>query len=139
MKSVRDEGLIIMREVETAQRTFETVQTRLNQTSLEGQTTQSNVNVLNQADPPLLPSSPKILLNTLLAVFLGTLLSIGTALLLELMDRRVRNIDDIVTALDLPVIGVMPKPGSTKSGRKQQVSLLQQRLMAPMPPATKGA
>jgi len=127
-----------MREVDTAQRTFETVQTRLNQTSLEGQTTQSNVNVLNQADPPLQPSSPKILLNTLLAVFLGTLLSIGTALLLELMDRRVRNIDDIVTALDLPVIGVMPKPGSGKKGR-QQVSLLQQRLMAPMPPATKGA
>jgi len=138
MKGVRDEGLTIMREVDTAQRTFETVQTRLNQTSLEGQTTQSNVNVLNQADPPLLPSSPKILLNTLLAVFLGTLLSIGTALLLELMDRRVRNIDDIVTALDLPVIGVMPKPGSGKKGR-QQVSLLQQRLMAPMPPATKGA
>jgi uncharacterized protein involved in exopolysaccharide biosynthesis len=138
MKSVRDEGLTIMREVDTAQRTFETVQTRLNQTSLEGQTTQSNVNVLNQADPPLLPSSPKILLNTLLAVFLGTLLSIGTALLLELMDRRVRNIDDIVTALDLPVIGVMPKPGSAKTGKKQ-VSLLQQRLMAPMPPATKGA
>jgi chain length determinant protein EpsF len=139
MKSVRDEGLAIMRDVDTAQRTFETVQTRLNQTSLEGQTTQSNVNVLNLADPPLLPSSPKIVLNTLLAVFLGLLLSIGTALLLELMDRRVRSVDDIVTALDLPVIGIMPKPGASGARAKKQVSLLQQRLMAPMPPATKGA
>ena len=43
-----------------------------------------------------------------------------------------------MTALDLPVIGVMPKPGGGKTGKKQ-VSLLQQRLMAPMPPATKGA
>jgi capsular polysaccharide biosynthesis protein len=138
---VRDEGLIILREVESAQRAYEQLQQRINQTSLESQTTQSNVNFLTQAEPPLEPSSPRIVLNTLLSIFLGTLLAIGTALLLELRDRRVRNVDDVLASLDLPVIGVMPKPGDKGMMGRKRVSMLQQRLMAPLPPATatKGA
>jgi chain length determinant protein EpsF len=133
MKAVRDEGQLLLRDVENAQRTFEAVQSRLAQTTLESQTTQSNVNVLTQASPPLEPSSPNILLNTALAVFLGGLLAVGTALLLELMDRRVRGLDDILTALDLPVIGVLPKPGTRRAGKALQSSL-QQRLMSPLSP-----
>lgn len=131
MKAVRDEGLVLQRDVENAQRAYDAVQTRLTQTSLEGDTTQGNVHVLTQASPPVEHASPKLLLNTALAVFLGTLLAVGTALLLELMDRRVRSADDIVAALDLPVIGVMLAPGSrTMLGRKR-ISVMQQRLMAP--------
>ena len=139
MKAVRDEGLIIVREVDSAQRAYEQLQMRVNQTNLESQTTQSNINVLTQAEAPLEPSTPKILLNTLLSIFIGTLLAVGIALLLELMDRRIRNVDDVVTALDLPVIGVMPKPGDTGMMGRKRVSLLQQRLLAPLPPAVKGA
>ena len=133
MKAVRDEGQLLLRDVENAQRTFEAVQSRLAQTTLESQTTQSNVNVLTQASPPLEPSSPNIVLNTALAIFLGGLLAVGTALLLELMDRRVRGLDDILTSLELPVIGVLPKPGSRRAGKALQSSL-QQRLMSPLPP-----
>lgn len=136
LKAVRDEGLVLMRDVESAQRAFEAVHTRLNQTNLEGQNTQSNVNVLTQASAPVEPSSPKVLLNTALALFLGTLLAAGTALVLEMMDRRVRSAQDIVTSLALPVIGVMPPPGATHRGGRKSVSAMQQRLMAPLAPTT---
>lgn len=140
MKSVRDEGLVLQRELESAQRTYDAVQARFAQSSLESQTTQSNVNVLTQAVAPLQPSSPNLPLNIALALFLGGLLAVGTALLLELMDRRVRSVDDVIAALDLPVIGVLPKPGAKRwSGGKALPSTMQQRLMAPLPPATKGA
>jgi succinoglycan biosynthesis transport protein ExoP len=142
MKAVRDDGLVILREVESAQLAYQQLQQRINQTSLESQTTQSNVNVLTQAEPPLEASFPKIPLNVALALFLGLLLATGTALLLEMMDRRVRNVDDVLTSLDLPVIGVMPKPGDKGLMGRKRVSMLQQRLMAPLPPpatATKGA
>ena len=139
MKAVRDEGLVLLRDVENAQRAYDAIQQRFTQTSLEGQTTQSNVNVLTQAVPPIEPSSPRILLNTLLAVFVGTLLAVGTALLLELRDRRVRNIDDVLAALGLPVIGVMLKPGSKFRSGRHRVSLMQQRLMAPLSQPGKGA
>jgi len=114
MKAVRDEGMVLQREVENAQRVFDSLAARLNQTALEAQSSQSYANVLTTALPPTEPSSPKILLNTALAVFLGVLLAIGVALLLELADRRVRSPDDAVAALGLPVIGTLPKPGAKR-------------------------
>lgn len=139
MKAVRDQGLVLQRDAESAQRTYEAVQARLAQTSLESQTTQSNVNVLTQAVPPVAPASPRVMLNTLLSLVLGGLLAVGTALLLELMDRRVRSADDVVAALDLPVIGVLPRPGATRwSARKALATPMQQRLLAPLPAARKA-
>lgn len=138
LKAVRDEGLVIMRDVENAQRAYDAIQQRFTQTSLESQTTQSNINVLTQAVPPIEPSSPKILLNTLLALFIGTLLAVGTALVLELRDRRVRNADDIVAAIQLPVIGVLLEPGSKGAQAGKRGSLMQQRLLAPLPRLERG-
>jgi hypothetical protein len=58
---------------------------------------------------------------------------------LELRDRRVRSVDDVVATLELPVLGVMPKPGiGTALGRKR-LTTLQQRLLAPLPHSPKGA
>jgi len=138
MKAVRDEGMVLVREVDNAQRSFDAVQQRFTQTNMESQTTQSNVNVLTQATPPLEPSSPRIVLNVVLAFMGGTLLAIGIAMALELRDRRIRNVDDVVDALGLPVIGALPKPGSKLmlGGRS---SLMQQRLMAPLAPNARGA
>ena len=114
MKAVRDEGQVLVREVESAQRSFDGVMARLTQTGLEAQSTQSYANVLTVAQPPAEHSSPKILLNTALSVFLGLLLAVGVALVLELSNRRVRAPDDIIAALGLPVLGTLPKPGAKR-------------------------
>ena len=136
MKAVRDEGLVLIRDIENAQRAYDAIQQRFVQTSLESQTTQSNVNMLTQAMPPLEPSSPRVVLNTILAIVGGVLLAIGAALGLELRDRRVRNIDDAVDALGLPVIGSLPRPGS-RIRLGSGASLMQKRLQAPLAPAAK--
>lgn len=114
MKAVRDEGAVLQREVENAQRVFDGVAARLNQTAMEAQAKQSYANMLTVAQPPIEPASPKLLLNTALAVFLGVLLAIGVALLLELTDPRVRSPEDAVAALGLPVLGTLPKPGARR-------------------------
>jgi polysaccharide biosynthesis transport protein len=138
LKAVRDEGLVMMRDVENAQRSYDAVQQRFTQTNLESQTKQSNVNMLTEAIAPLQPASPRILLNTLLAALGGLLLAAGSALALELRDRRVRNIDDVVASLELPVLVSLPRPGSRLAlGNKQ--SLMQQRLLAPLPSPSKAA
>ena len=49
-----------------------------------------------------------MLLNTVLAVFLGGLLGLGAALLLELMDQRVRGEEDLAQITGMPVLGVIP-------------------------------
>ena len=133
LKSTRDEGMVLAKDVDNAQRAYDAVTLRLNQTSLESLTTQSNVNVLTQAVPPLEPSSPKVVLNTLLSFFVGLLLAMGLAMLLETRDRRVRSVEDIHATLHLPVLGVLPKPGSKRLLRKAD-SEMQRRLMAPLKP-----
>lgn len=114
MKAVRDEGLVLQREVESAQRMYDNLAVRLSQSGLEAQNTQSFANVLSLAQPPAEHASPKLALNTALAVFLGLLLAIGVALLMELTDRRVRAPEDAVAALGLPVLGSLPKPGAKR-------------------------
>jgi chain length determinant protein EpsF len=120
IKRQRDELAVLMRDVEAAQKAFEAVSQRFNQTSLESQSTQTNVAVLTPASEPLLPSFPKPLLYTLLSIFLGTLLGVGAAFVLELFDQRVRSAEDLSAMLGLSVIGVIPK---TSTSRRRQRSL----------------
>jgi chain length determinant protein EpsF len=138
LKSMRDEGSVLLRDVESAQRAFEGVSARLTQSGLESQSTQSNVNVLSQATAPVKPSSPNILLNTALSVVVGLVLGIGVVLLLELRDRRVRGVEDVMQALKLPILGVMPKPGTRRSGPQRLLGMEQRVLGNNMAP-TKGA
>lgn len=129
MKAMRDEGAVLVREVETAQRSYEQVLLRLNQVQLESQTTQSNAVMLSQADAPFEPSSPKVLLSTLVAVLVGAVLAIATALFLEILDRRVRSADDAVLALGLPVLGVLPKPRTRGLFGPAKTSKMHRRLL----------
>ncbi len=103
----RGELALLSREVEGAQRAYDAATQRLNQTNLEGQSDQSGVAVLNLAVPPIEPDSPKLRLNMLLSVFLGTLLGLGVGMLAEMLDRRVRSAEDMVEVLRAPVLGVM--------------------------------
>ena len=140
MKAVRDQGQVMVREVENAQRSYDSVMARLNQTAMEAQANQSYANLLTTAQPPAEPSSPKILLNSALSVFVGTLLAVGAALLLELTNRRVRAPEDVIAALGLPVLGVLPKPTAKRFTAGRHALLMQQRVIGlPAPNATKGA
>ena len=124
MRTAREEGGVLVRDLENAQRAYEAVLTRLNQTSLESATTQSNAYVLAEASPPFLPSSPKIVLNTMLAIVLGSLLGIGAVVLLEMIDRRVRTVEEVPELLGVQILGVLPKPsgGGFSGGRATLVS-----------------
>ena len=137
MKAVRDQGQVLVRDVESAQRTYDSMMARLNQTAMESQSTQSYANILTTAAPPAEPSSPKIVLNSALSVFLGALLGVAVALVLELRDRRVRAPDDVVTSLGLPVLGTLPKPGAKRFNSGRRLALMQQRVIG-LPAPTKG-
>ncbi len=109
LNKARDELQLLVREVEGAQSAYESAMQRLNQTSLEGQSNLSSVSLLDLAVPPVTHDSPKLLLNMLLSVFLGTLLGLGFGLLAEMLDRRVRSAEDLVEVLQAPVLGVIKR------------------------------
>lgn len=133
MKAVRDEGLVLLREVENSQRIYDNLTARLSQTTLESQANQSYVNMLTVAQPPADYSSPKLVLNTALSIFLGGMLAVGVVLMLELMDRRVRDPEDVVAALGLPVIGTLPLPTAKRfvAGRRALPPAMRSSLALP--------
>lgn len=133
MKQVRDEGALILRDVENAQRNYDTIMQRLSMTSIESQATSSNSSVLSAAVPPLEHSFPKIFLNSVLASLVGLLLATGLALAAELRDRRVRGAADIESLLGLPVIGLLPGPNAKSTfGRKSEANPQQRLIGAPV-------
>jgi capsular polysaccharide biosynthesis protein len=105
----------LLSDVASAQKAYDAVSQRFTQTNLEGQSTQTNVSVLSQANAPLRPSSPQPKLYTLIAIVIGTLIGIGFAFISEMLDRRVRVADDIEQSFGIPVLGELIKQQSAMS------------------------
>lgn len=105
----RDEINVLKRDYESAQRNFDQVSLRSAQTKLESSSVQTNIAILNAASEPLEPSRPRVFLNIIVAVFLGLLLGVGIALLLELTNRRVRSAEDLAELIGLPLLAAIPK------------------------------
>lgn len=109
LKQERDEASVLLRDVENAQRAYDASQARLYQSTLESQSNQTNISVLKYASPPTDHAFPKLGLNIALSVFLGGLLALAAALVREMLDRRMRTLEDISLGLGQPIVGVMPK------------------------------
>lgn len=110
LNRARDEMSVLQREAENAQQAYDASLKRLTQINLEGNANQSDVSLLQAALVPAKPTSPNLRLNLAMAIFLGTLLGIGVALLAELFDRRVRSAKDLVDIIGAPVLGTFEKP-----------------------------
>jgi len=122
MKEVRDQSSVLARDVENAQRSYDLLLNRYNQSNLESQNRQSNAAMLARATPPGAPSSPKVAANLMIGIFFGIAVGLGVAFSLEQFDKRIRVPSDAINALGLPVIGIMPTP---TIGRRMRVQLAQ--------------
>jgi capsular exopolysaccharide synthesis family protein len=71
-----------------------------------------NAELAQRATVPTSPSSPRIVLNTLLGAILGLILGIGLAFLLERLDRRVRDPHELEELFDRPVLTAVPRSRS---------------------------
>lgn len=140
MRQAREEGAVLLRDVESAQRAYDAVLNRLNQSSLESQATQSNGYILTEASPPIYPSSPRLLINVALALLFGLALAIGSIVLLEVIDRRVRTVEEVPDLLGVPIFGVLPKPSGLTGFSSGRTALVSPRgLFGRLPAPTKEA
>jgi succinoglycan biosynthesis transport protein ExoP len=107
LNRTRDELGVLLKDLDSAQRAFDAASQRFSQTRIEALSEQSEVSVLNPATAPIEPASPRVLLNGLVAFLLGTILGVGLALLLELLNRPVRSSADLADTLGIPVLGTI--------------------------------
>jgi chain length determinant protein EpsF len=120
LKHGHDAAAVLENDVTTVQRDLDAVTQRLAMSNLESQTQQTNVVQLTTAAVPVVPSSPKLPIFFLAGVFLGLICGMGVALLLEMKDLRLRNEEDLVRLLGVPVLGriktLVPGPRAADSG-----------------------
>ncbi len=114
LNAIRDQMLVLAKDVEVAQNSLDLVNQRFSQTNVEGNSNQSDVSILNPAVPPTSPSSPRVIYILFFAILFGAFAAIGLALVFEMLDKHVRSIDDISQLLQIPVFELM----ETKDGRK---------------------
>ena len=105
LKESRNELTVLRRNVESADRAYDTALQRSVVSQVDSHANQTNVMVLNPAAVPRKHSRPKIFLNIALSVVVGTILGIVMVMLLELLDRRVRSRNDL--ELDVPLLAVL--------------------------------
>jgi tyrosine-protein kinase len=86
-------------------------QLTLNYSSFQATQSQNleTVSIAAAADVPLLPASPRPLLNTVLGILAGFVLGSGLVALLEYLDQGLHNADDVVEKLGLPCLGIVPR------------------------------
>lgn len=138
MKGLRDEAAVLQRDVENAQRVYDAGFARLNQSTLESQTTQTNVSVLKTATPPPFPSSPRVKLNVALAVLLGAALALVTAVMRERLDWRLRADSDVFELLKQPLLGVLPDSTGRLGHGSRSLRLAASRVLLGRPPKLLG-
>ena len=71
--------------------------------------TGGDIQVMDKAIIPLKAISPNKKLNMAIAFFIGLMISLGIAFLLEYMDNTVKTESDVEKYLGLPVLGIIPR------------------------------
>lgn len=108
---LRAEGITLDREIDSLRSQIEGFVQRRERAYASTSAFQTNVQVLTTAPLPSSPSSPSFLLIAGVAAILGIAFGFVGAFVVEMFDRRVRCVEDLLSYSNAPVLGTVP-PGS---------------------------
>jgi len=129
LRRQRDEIALRSREVENAQGAYDAALQRASQLRMESQLNQTSVAILDRATPPRYPATPGLTLSAALGIVFGVMLGGALALLLEMLDRRVRASEEFVNLTGVEVLIEVPRlqagfrPGTYKAVRGSRATL----------------
>ncbi len=99
---------IMEREVETNKAIYQSLLERAKEIESMAGVSANNFQIVDRATLPIFPATPNVRLNLLLAIVLGLMAGIGTALLLEYFADTITNPDQIAERFHIPVLGIVP-------------------------------
>jgi len=100
---------------------FESLLQRTKETGVSGEVPSNNIRIIDQADVPRTPVTPRKGRNMLMAFLAGSFMAVGLALFAEYLDKRIKTPDQIKQQLGLPCLGMVPV-GTRSNGEGQLVS-----------------
>jgi succinoglycan biosynthesis transport protein ExoP len=99
---------ILQREVDTNRQLYESLLQRYKEVSAEAGITSNNVTNVDNAEPPRRPTSPRPLLNLVLALAAGIGFAALYAFGRDYLDDTIRDPQDVEEKLRIPLLGVVP-------------------------------
>jgi polysaccharide biosynthesis transport protein len=99
---------ILAREVDTNRQLYDSTLQRMKEMGVAAELRASNVSIIDKAEVPRQPSSPKVRKNLLLGVFLGLIGGVGLACLREYLDDTLKTAEEVERYLGLPNLAVVP-------------------------------
>jgi capsular exopolysaccharide synthesis family protein len=100
---------IYQQEVDTNRALYDGLLQRYKEVGIAGGVGVNNVSVVDTADVPVAPSSPRLFLNLLVSLFAGLGLGALIAFALEQMDEAITDPAEVERRLGLPLLGSVPK------------------------------
>ncbi len=79
-----------------------------------------NAELVQPASVPTSPSAPRTLRNTAVGGFLGLILAGLLTLLLERLDRRLRDVTDVEEAFECPILGAIPESRQLERSERER-------------------
>jgi capsular exopolysaccharide synthesis family protein len=99
---------VLRREAESARQIYDSLLQRAKETGVSSELRASNIRIVDNAERPRAPVTPRKGLNLLLALFGGGILAAGLAFFFEYLDNRIKTPDEIKAHLALPFLGLIP-------------------------------
>jgi succinoglycan biosynthesis transport protein ExoP len=106
---------ILKREVDTNRQIYDGLLQRLKEAGVSAGMKATNIRVVDAAEVPRWPSTPRIPMNLLMGLLSGLGLGIGLALFQEYIDDAVNTPEEVQRYLNLPTLGVIPAAASNGS------------------------
>ncbi|NML12782.1 polysaccharide biosynthesis tyrosine autokinase [Sphingobium sp. AR-3-1] len=104
---------ILQREVDTNRQLYESLLQRFKEVSAEAGIATNNISMVDLAETPRRPISPRPLINLALATLSGLCLALVYAFARERLDDAIRNPEDVESKLHMPLLGVVPEVESS--------------------------
>jgi capsular exopolysaccharide synthesis family protein len=108
---------LLKRDVDTGRQLYEGLLQKMKEAGVSAGLRSSNVQIVDEARPPLRPAKPNIPRNMELGFLMGLFGGIGLAFLVESLDNTVRTPDEASLVSGLPSLGVIPLEQKLQSGR----------------------
>lgn len=100
---------IYQREVDTNRSLYDGLLQRYKEIGVAGGIGVNNVSVVDAADVPKTPASPRLIVNLILGFLAGTLLGCAVAYILEQSDESITDPNEVDRLVGLPLLGVVPR------------------------------
>lgn len=110
---------IYQQEVDTNRALYDGLLQRFKEIGVAGGVGINNISVVDAADVPQRPSSPRLLVNLAVALFAGLGLGSLLAFALEQMDEAIADPGEVERRLGLPLLGSVPKVASDRAPRDE--------------------